>query len=125
MRAYLCGLGTTVLLLLGSSVAYGQQQHRVDVDDNGQVIKAHEHMHAKNGHKIAWRRASGSTKPWSATFTDSPCAEGGAFGSSAVKTCTIKVVCAKRGDPGCRAYAYVTSTGPGAAQHDPDIIIDP
>ncbi|HYL72759.1 MAG TPA: hypothetical protein VEU96_01065 [Bryobacteraceae bacterium] len=125
MRPYFCGLGITALLLLGSSVAYGQQQHRVDVDDNGQVIKAHEHMHAKNGHKIAWRRASGASKSWSVTFTDSPCAEGATFGSNGPKICTVKVTCAKAGDAGCRAYAYVSSTSPGAQQHDPDIIIDP
>lgn len=124
MRAYLCGLGTTLLLLLGSSVAYGQQ-HRVDVDDKGQVIPAHQHMHAKVGHTIVWRRASGAAKSWSVNFTDSPCAEGAAFGSNGVKTCTIKVTCAKANDAGCRAYAYVSSTSPGAAQHDPDIIIDP
>lgn len=124
MRASLYGLGTTLLLLLGSSVVYGQQ-HRVDVDDSGQVIPAHQHMHAKNGHKIAWRRASGASKSWSVTFTDSPCAEGGAFASNGPKICTIKVACAKAGDAGCRAYAYVSSTGPGAQQHDPDIIIDP
>jgi hypothetical protein len=124
MRASYGGLSLTALLLLGSSVAYSQQ-HRVDVDDGGQVITAHQHVHAKVGHKIVWRRASGAGKTWFVKFTDSPCAEGNEFGSDRAKTCTIKVTCKAAGDAGCKAYAYTSSTSPGAAQSDPDVIVDP
>jgi hypothetical protein len=123
MRAYCNGLGFAALLL-AASVAYGQQ-HRVNVDDGGKVIAAHEHMHAKSGHTITWRRSTGSSKPWFVRFTDSPCAEGNEFGSDGAKVCHINVVCKAQGDAGCRAYPYQSATGRAAQMNDPDVIVDP
>jgi hypothetical protein len=124
MRLCISGLGLSALLLLGASLAYGQQ-HQVRVGDDGQVLPRHQHMHAKAGHKINWARASGASKTWYVKFDDSPCAEGNEFGSDRAKTCTINVACKAAGDPGCKAYAYQSATGPNATANDPDIIIDP
>jgi hypothetical protein len=124
MKAYISGLGLGALLLLGSNLAYGQK-HQVNVGDDGQVVTQHQHMHAKAGHTINWRRATGGSKPWFVKFADSPCAEGSEFGSDRAKTCTIKVACKAAGDAGCKAYAYQSATGPNATLNDPDIIVDP
>lgn len=123
MRKYFSGLGFAVLLL-GASVAYGQQ-HRVDVDDNGKVVTAHEHMHAKAGHTIVWGRKTGASKTWFVKFAESPCAEGNEFGSDGAKVCHINVVCKVKGDAGCKAYPYQSATGRAAQMNDPDVIVDP
>ncbi len=125
MKAYIGSVGLGTLLLLGSSLAYGQKKHQVHVGDDGQVITEHQHLHAKAKHKISWVRHSGSSKPWYVKFVDSPCAEGSEFGSDRAKTCTVTAVCKNAGDAGCRAYSYQSGTGPDAALSDPDIIVDP
>ena len=124
MKAYFGSFGFATLLLLGSSAAYGQQ-HRVDIDDGGKVIAAHQHMHVKAGHTVTWRRNTGAAKPWFVAFTDSPCSEGKEFGSSGTKVCTINVACKAKGDPGCKAYSYQSATARGAQLNDPDVIVDP
>jgi hypothetical protein len=122
---YFNGLGLAALLLLGSSLAYSQNA-KLHVDDDGKMIPEHEHHHTKAGRKVTWVRHSGSSKPWFVKFDgDSPCAEGTELGSDRKKTCTVKVACKAPGDAGCKSYTYQSSTGPTAAQHDPEIIVDP
>ncbi len=121
---YLCGLAVATLLLFGSSAARGQST-TLKIDDSGKVVAAHEHHHAKVGHKITWTRQTGKGKPWFVRFASSPCAEGAEFGSDRAKTCTIKVACSKAGDAGCKSYTYNSATGPNAQLNDPDIIVDP
>jgi len=112
------------MLLAAGGRAYGQPS-QLHIDDGGKVMPQHEHHHTKAGRKVTWVRDSGSGKPWLVRFTgDSPCQEGKEFGSGRATTCTISV-CKAKGDPGCKAYAYTSSTGPNAAQNDPDIIVDP
>ena len=122
---YCSGLGLVALMLLGSSLGYSQQTN-LHVDDEGKMIPGHEQHHTKAGRKVSWVRHSGSSKPWHVKFTaDSPCKEGQEFGSDRAKTCTINVACKAAGDPGCKSYQYESSTGPGSAPHDPEIIVDP
>jgi len=123
--ARISGLGLAGLLLIATSQMYAQSA-QLHIDDAGKVLAQHEHHHTKAGRTVSWVRHSGGNKPWSVTFSgDSPCKEGSTFGSNGPKTCTINVVCKAKGDPGCKTYAYNSSTGPGAAQNDPDIIVDP
>jgi len=123
MKAYgSLTLGT--LLLLGSSAAFAQQ-HKASIDDSGKVITAHQHIHVKVGHTMTWSRSTGAAKPWAVKFGESPCSEGTDFASNGTKVCTINVACKAKGDPGCKAYSYQSSTGPGAPLHDPDVIVDP
>jgi hypothetical protein len=121
---YLRGLGLAALTLLGASVAYSQQT-QLHVNDDGTMRPEHQTHHTKAGRKVAWRRHSGSAKPWFVKFTgDSPCAEGAQFGSAGAKTCTINV-CKAAGDAGCKSYKYSSATGPNDPMHDPEIIVDP
>ena len=121
---YFSGLGLAALMLLGSSLAYGQT--KLHVDDAGKMIAAHQSHHTKSGKKVAWVRHTGSSKPWFVKFTaDSPCKEGNEFGSDRAKTCTINVACKAAGDPGCKSYHYRSATGRRAQMNDPEIIIDP
>jgi hypothetical protein len=111
--------------LLWSTQAFGQQLHQVHIDDTGKVLKKHQTIHVKEGHKVTWVRHSGAAKPWYAKFDDSPCAEGKEFGSDRAKSCTIKVACHAKGDAGCRAYPYNSSTGATASMQDPTVVVDP
>jgi hypothetical protein len=112
-------------LLLWSIQAFGQQVHQVHIDDTGKVLQKHQTIHVKEGHKVTWVRHTGAAKPWYAKFDDSPCAEGKEFGSDRGKSCTIKVACHAKGDAGCRAYPYNTSTGATASMQDPTVVVDP
>jgi hypothetical protein len=112
-------------LLLWSTQAFGQQVHQVHIDDTGKVLKKHQTIHVKEGHKVTWVRHTGAAKPWYAKFDDSPCAEGKEFGSDRAKSCTIKVACHAKGDAGCRAYSYNSSTGATASLQDPTVVVDP
>ena len=124
MKACFSGFGLAALLLLASGVAYGQQ-HKVNVDDTGTVIPAHQHTHAKAGHTITWVRSTGGKKPWYVKFTGpSPCSNGSEFGSDGVKVCKVNAVCSAAGDPKC-TFAYKSATGRTAQMNDPDVIVDP
>lgn len=112
-------------LLLCSTQAFGQPVHQVHIDDTGKVLKKHQTIHVKEGHQVTWVRHTGAAKPWYAKFDDSPCAEGKEFGSDRAKSCTIKVACHAKGDAGCRAYPYNTSTGATASMQDPTVVVDP
>jgi len=122
---YFRNLGLAALMVLGSSLAYGQQT-RLHLDDSGKMLAAYEKHHTKVGRKVSWVRHSGSAKPWYVKFSgDSPCKEGKEFGSDRAKTCTINVACKAAGDPGCKSYPYDSATSPTSAAHDPEIIVDP
>ncbi|HLK18166.1 MAG TPA: hypothetical protein VKT81_04385 [Bryobacteraceae bacterium] len=124
MKTYFRHLGLATLLLC-SAQAFAQQMHTVHIDDTGAVLKKHQEIHVKVGHKVTWVRHTGAAKAWYAKFEDSPCAEGKEFGSDRGKTCTIKVACHAQGDEGCRAYSYNSATGATASKQDPHVVVDP
>jgi len=124
MKLYLYRLALPTLLLC-STQAFAQQLHKLHIDDTGKVLKQHSEIHVKEGHKVTWVRHTGAAKPWYAKFDDSPCAEGKEFGSDRTKTCTIKAACHAKGDAGCHAYSYNSSTGATASRQDPHVVVDP
>jgi hypothetical protein len=106
--------------------AFAQDPHQLHIDDSGKVLPQHQQHHAKKGDKISWTRDSGANKSWYVKFTgDSPCSEGKQFGSGRGGACTVKAVCNKAGDPGCKSYRYQSATARKAPLNDPEIIIDP
>jgi hypothetical protein len=106
--------------------AFAQDPHQLHIDDSGKVLPQHQQHHAKKGDKISWTRDSGANKSWYVKFTgDSPCSEGKQFGSGRGGACTVKAVCNKAGDPGCKSYRYQSATARKAQLNDPEIIIDP
>jgi hypothetical protein len=106
--------------------AFAQDPHQLHIDDSGKVLPQHQQHHAKKGDKISWTRDSGENKSWYVKFTgDSPCSEGKQFGSGRGGACTVKAVCNKAGDPGCKSYRYQSATARKAPLNDPEIIIDP
>lgn len=122
-RNLLVVLTVAVLLLIGAVLLYAANA-TLRIDDKGSVIAPDQHRHAKVKDTITWVRQSGAAKSWFVNFPKSPCAEGAQFGSDRGKTCTINVTCPAKGDPAC-TFPYQSSTGPTAAQNDPDIIVDP
>jgi hypothetical protein len=111
--------------VLLAGLASSQTSGSVQIDDNGAVISAHQHRHAKNGETLVWSRTSAG-KSWQVQFLTSPCANGvKTFGSAngLPKRCVIVVHCASPGSSAC-VYAYNSSTGPGQPQQDPDVIVD-
>jgi hypothetical protein len=124
MKPYLYRFAVPALLLW-STPAFSQQVHKLHIDDTGKVLKQHQEVHVKVGHKVTWVRHTGAAKPWYAKFDDSPCAEGKEFGSDRARTCTIKVDCHAKGDAGCRAYSYNSATGATASMQDPHVVVDP
>jgi hypothetical protein len=127
MRKACLGALTFVLCAFATSTpALAQDPHQLHIDDSGKVLPQHQQHHAKKGDKISWTRASGANKSWYVKFTgDSPCAEGKQFGSGRSGACTVKAVCNKAGDPGCKSYHYQSATARKAPLNDPEIIIDP
>ena len=106
--------------------AVAQDPHQLHIDDSGKVLPEHQQHHAKKGDKISWARHSGADKSWYVKFTGaSPCAEGKQFGTGRSGSCTVKAVCNKAGDPGCKSYHYQSATARKAPLNDPEIIIDP
>jgi hypothetical protein len=125
-KAYFAALTFGVWLLWASAPAVAQDPHQLQIDDTGKVLPEHQQHHAKKGDKISWTRQSGAAKTWYVKFTGaSPCAEGKQFGSGRGGACTVKAVCNKAGDPGCKSYHYQSSTARKAQLYDPEIIIDP
>lgn len=125
-KAYLGAIILGLSLILMSPPAVAQNPHQLQIDDGGKVIPEHQQHHAKKGDKISWTRQSGANKSWYVKFTgDSPCAEGKQFGSGRSGSCTVKAVCNKAGDPGCKSYHYQSATARRAQLNDPEIIIDP
>jgi hypothetical protein len=115
-----------VWLLAVSAPALAQDPHQLHIDDTGKVLPEHQQHHAKKGDKISWTRDSGANKTWYVKFTGaSPCAEGKQFGTGGRGACTVKAVCNKAGDPGCKSYHYQSATARKAQLNDPEIIIDP
>jgi len=111
--------------ILLAGLALSQTSGPVQIDDNGAVIPAHQHRHARKGDKVTWSRTSAGMS-WQVQFTDSPCANGvKTFGSAKglPKKCAIVVHCQSPGSPAC-VYQYTSSTGPGQPQQDPDVIVD-
>lgn len=127
MRKACLGALTFVLCAFATSApALAQDPHQLHIDDSGKVLPQHQQHHAKKGDKISWTRDSGANKSWYVKFTgDSPCAEGKQFGSGRSGACTVKAVCNKAGDPGCKSYHYQSATARKAPLNDPEIIIDP
>jgi hypothetical protein len=127
MRKACLGALTFVLCAFATSTpALAQDPHQLHIDDSGKVLPQHQQHHAKKGDKISWTRDSGANKSWYVKFTgDSPCAEGKQFGSGRSGACTVKAVCNKAGDPGCKSYHYQSATARKAPLNDPEIIIDP
>jgi hypothetical protein len=108
------------------SLALAQSPHQLNIDDTGKVVPEHQQHHAKKGDKISWTRQSGAKKTWYVKFTaDSPCAEGTEFGAKRHNTCTVKAVCNKAGDAGCKSYHYQSATARQAPLNDPEIVLDP
>jgi hypothetical protein len=125
-KVYFGAVTFGLLLSVTSGTALAQDPHQLQIDDTGKVIPAHQQHHAKKGDKISWTRESGANKTWYVRFTgDSPCAEGKQFGSGRSGACTVKSVCNKAGDPGCKSYHYQSATARRAQLNDPEIIIDP
>ena len=125
-KAYLGAIILGLSLIVMSPPAVAQNPHQLKIDDGGKVIPEHQQHHAKKGDKISWTRQSGANKSWYVKFTgDSPCAEGKQFGSGRGGSCTVKAVCNKAGDPGCKSYHYQSATARRAQLNDPEIIIDP
>jgi hypothetical protein len=125
-KAYFGALTFGVWLLAASGTALAQDPHQLHIDDTGKVLPEHQQHHAKKGDRISWTRNSGANKPWYVKFTgDSPCAEGKQFGPGRSGGCTIKAVCNKAGDAGCKSYHYQSATARRAQMNDPEIIIDP
>ena len=125
-KAYCAALALGMWLFAVSIPALAQDPHQLHIDDTGKVLPEHQQHHAKKGDKISWTRQSGAAKTWYVKFTGaSPCAEGKQFGSGRGGACTVKAVCNKAGDPGCKSYHYQSSTARKAQLYDPEIIIDP
>jgi hypothetical protein len=125
-RLYLGALIFAAWLPMLTTPAIAQDPHRLQIDDSGKVLAEHQQHHAKKGDKITWARQSGAEKTWYVKFAgQSPCAEGKQFGSGRSGACTVKAVCKKAGDPGCKSYHYQSATAPRAQLNDPEIIIDP
>jgi hypothetical protein len=123
---YLGAFAVGICLLTPSAPALAQDPHHLLIDDTGKVVTEHQQHRAKKGDKISWARQSDSTKPWYVKFTGaSPCAEGKQFGSGRSGVCTVKAVCNKAGDAGCKSYHYQSATARGAQLNDPEIIIEP
>jgi len=119
------GACLATFLFFAASAFAQSTKHTVHVDDTGTVIKKHQAIHVKNGHQVTWVRHTGAAKPWYVKFDESPCAEGGEFGSDRTKSCTVKVACHAQGDAGCKAYSYRSATGATASAHDPTVVVDP
>jgi hypothetical protein len=125
-KAHLCALTLGLWLMAACVSALAQDPHQLHIDDTGKVLPEHQQHHANKGDKISWTRHSGADKPWYVKFTgDSPCAEGKQFGSGRASACTVKAVCEKAGDPGCKSYHYQSATARRAQLNDPEIIIEP
>jgi hypothetical protein len=113
-------------LFASSTLALAQDPHQLRIDDTGKVVPEHQQHHAKKGDKISWVRQSGAKKTWYVKFTgDSPCAEGKEFRSGRRTSCTVKPVCNKAGDAGCKSYHYQSATARQAQLNDPEIVLDP
>ena len=111
--------------ILLAGLASSQTSGPVQIDDNGAVIPAHQHRHARNGDAVTWSRTNGGGS-WHVQFSTSPCTNGvTTFGSAngLPKTCVIAVHCASPGSSAC-VYSYNSSTGAGQRQQDPDVIVD-
>jgi hypothetical protein len=125
-KTYFSALAFAIWLFAVSAPALAQNPHQLQIDDSGKVLPEHQQHHAKKGDKISWTRQSGANKSWYVKFTaDSPCAEGKQLGTGRRGTCTVKAVCNKAGDPGCKSYHYQSATARRAQLNDPEIIIDP
>jgi hypothetical protein len=125
-KAYAGALAFGMWMFAASLPAIAQDPHQLHIDDTGKVLPEHRQHHAKKGDKISWTRDSGANKTWYVKFTGaSPCAEGKQFVSGRSGGCTVKAVCNKAGDPGCKSYHYQSSTARKAPLNDPEIIIDP
>jgi hypothetical protein len=125
-KASFAALTFAVWLFAASDPARAQDPHQLHIGDTGKVLPQHQQHHARKGDKISWIRDSGATKTWYVKFTgDSPCAEGKQFATGRRGTCTVKPVCNKAGDAGCKSYHYQSATARKAQLNDPEIIIDP
>jgi hypothetical protein len=125
-RIYWNAVAVGVWLSAASTLAMAQDPHRLNIDDAGEVASEHQQHHAKKGDKISWVRQTDAAKTWYVKFTrDSPCAEGKEFGAGHPGACTVKAVCNKAGDRGCKSYHYRSGVARTAPLNDPEIIIDP
>jgi hypothetical protein len=125
-NAYFSALTLGTWLCAASSGALAQNPHQLRIDDTGKVVPEHQQHHAKKGDKISWVRQSDAKKPWYVKFTgDSPCVEGKEFGPKRHSSCTVKPVCNKAGDAGCKSYRYQSATARQAQLNDPEIVLDP
>jgi hypothetical protein len=125
-KALFAALAFGVWLFAGPFLALAQDPHQLHIDDGGKVLPEHQQHHATRGDRISWVRDKDVTKPWYVKFTkDSPCAEGKEFGTGHSGACTIKAVCDKAGDPGCKSYHYQSSTARRGQMNDPEIVIEP
>jgi hypothetical protein len=119
-------LGT--LVMAGAGALVGQrppQSAPVLMQDDGAVASAQATVHRKVGETVSWGRQTAGQRTWYVRFAESPCAEGAEFGHDRQMTCTIRVACAKTGDPACKAYNYSSALSAGGAMHDPGVIVDP
>ncbi len=124
-KAFISALTLGTWLCAASSIALAQDPNQLHIDDTGKVLPEHQQHHARKGDKISWVRQSGAKKTWYVKFTgDSPCAEGKEFGGKR-HTCTVKAVCNKAGDAGCKSYHYQSATARQAQLNDPEIVLDP
>src|SRR5271170_3543373 len=123
-KTHFSALTLAAWLGAASTVALAQNPHQLNIDDTGKVVPEQQQHHAKKGDKISWVRQSGAKNTWYVKFTaDSPCAEGKQFRNG--RGCTVKAVCTKAGDPGCKSYHYQSATARQAQLNDPEIVIDP
>ncbi|MGP0071123.1 MAG: hypothetical protein ACLPWF_04220 [Bryobacteraceae bacterium] len=125
-KAYFSILAFALWMFAICNPALAQDPNQLHIDDSGKVLPEHQQHHAKSGDKISWTRDTGANKSWYVKFTGaSPCAEGKQFGTGRGGSCTVKAVCNKAGDAGCRSYHYQSATARKAPLNDPEIIIDP
>ena len=95
------------------------------IDDTGKVMKQHQTIHVKVGHKVTWVRQTGAAKSWYAKFDDSPCGEGKEFGSDRTKTCTIKVGLPCQGRRRVPSVHLQQCDWRECVLADPTVVVDP
>jgi hypothetical protein len=119
-------VATVAICSAGLVLAQRTPPPPVLMDDDGSIIAAHRSIHRHRGETVNWGRQTAGQRTWYVNFGNgSPCQEGAEFGHDRSSTCTISVACNRPGDAACKSYPYSSATAANAAQHDPEIVVDP